>query len=143
METIELVVPYISVAITIVMGVLLVAMAIAMRNANKFLQKAVDEKDAEIEEGFKKMKTLVQFAKIGYRVPSGETVSHVGDGYIVTSDQNGHGTATINIENLDTGLEYELYELKIKMIEYDMKARAYLAMCSARMAQEDIMKILH
>lgn len=61
----------------------------------------------------------------------------------MTSDQNGHGTATINIENLDTGLEYELYELKIKMIEYDMKARAYLAMCSARMAQEDIMKILH
>ena len=62
---------------------------------------------------------------------------------IVTSDRNGHCEITTNIEKLDTGLEYELYELKIKMMEYDMKARAYLAMCSARMAQEDIMKILH
>jgi len=143
MDTLELVVPYISVAIAIVLGVLLVIMAIAMRNANKCLQKAVDEKDAEIKEGFKKMKTLVQFSTSGYRVPSGETVSHVGDGYIVTSDRNGHCEITTNIEKLDTGLEYELYELKIKMMEYDMKARAYLAMCSARMAQEDIMKILH
>ena len=62
MDTLELVVPYISVAIAIVLGVLLVIMAIAMRNANKCLQKAVDEKDAEIKEGFKKMKTLVQFS---------------------------------------------------------------------------------
>lgn len=151
MDTLELVAPYVAIAIPIVLGVMLCVTAIAMRNSNKCLQKAVDENDAEIKEGFKKMKTLVQFATSGYRVSAGETVSHVGDGYIVTSDQN--GAPTINMGNrgteseheleLEPELELELYKLKIKMIEYDMRARAYLAMYSAMAAQEDITKTIH
>lgn len=147
MDTLELVAPYISAAITIVMGVMLCVTAIAMRKNNKRLRKTMAEADAEIAENTKKMKTLVQFAKSGYRVPAGETVSNVGDGYIVTIDRNGHCEITKNIEKQDTEseheLELEIYKFKIKMIEYDMKARAYLAMYSAMAAQEDIMKTIH